>query len=164
MTISQQIKYFNDDWLNEYQQSELVKIIDFEIDNHVCSFKTKYQSLIDQQLRYHDNQIIQIICTKFQKLIDKTFYQKTKILTCWFVIVKKDSQFQYHVHKGSSFTGVYFLKNCKDNGTIFKFDNLEIQTICEDNTGIIFTSNLMHSTPTWKGADRYVVTVDLVKV
>ena len=158
------IKYFNNHWLTDNQQIELARIIDFEIGNFLCSFKTKYQSLIDQQLKYHDNESIQFICSKFQQLTDLAFGQKTKVLTCWFVVVKEDSQFQFHTHKGASFTGVYFLKNCKDNGTVFKFDAIELQTICEDNTGIIFNSSILHSTPIWKGKNRYAVTVDLVKI
>lgn len=158
------IKYFSDDWLTDNQQFELLEIIDFEIDHHVCSFKTKYQSLIDQQLKHYDNSAIQFICSKFQELTNQAFNQKTKVLTCWFVMVKEDSEFKYHTHTGSSFTGVYYLKNCKNNGTVFKFDNTELQTICDDNTGIVFDSGILHSTPTWKGKNRYAVTVDLVKV
>jgi hypothetical protein len=164
MNKIQSIKYFNNDWLDESQQSDLLQIIDYEIKNYLCSYKTKYQSLLNQQLRYHDNKTIQFICTKFQKIINETFNFKTKILTCWFVMVKQDSKFNFHYHPGSHFTGVYYLKNCKNNGTIFKSPKGEFQILCEDNTGIFFDSNILHSTPLWNGSDRYVVTVDLIKI
>ncbi len=138
----------------------LKNIIDEEIKDNLCDGVPLYQSFNYMHKKYKDEESIKNLSIRALEEAELITNQKLVIAKCWFLIARKDSVFNFHYHKNTYTTAVYFLKNCENNGTIFQIGNSNLQLMSKDNTLIIFNPNIYHTPPNWLGKDRYSVALD----
>ncbi len=146
----------------------LKNIIDGEIKNNLCEESPFHQSFNNMHEKYKDEECIKNLSTRALKEAELATNQKLSISSLWFVIIKHDLDCGFHNHKNTPTntltntytTAVYFLENCKDNGTIFQIGNSNFQLMSEDNSIFIFNPEMLHRVPKWNGKDRYSVAMD----
>jgi len=141
---------------------KIVSLIDYEIENNLCLDVPKYQSYSNMHFIYEDDKYFDIFLRKLVNEVGKYSKNKMEMTSCWFNVCKEDSNFQFHDHPASDLTCVFFLKNCSENGTIFKFENTLLQLLVKDNNLVFFDPTLKHSVPEWKGLDRYTIAADFI--
>jgi len=92
---------------------------------------------------------------KLEKLIpDNSVIQK-----CWANYTTGNFK-SWHTHPGS-FSVVYMLQNKSELGTVLKNEKEEVQTICPENSCIIFDNSINHSSPAADfNLDRYTIAMD----
>ena len=151
-----------DNILTLEDRTSLKHIIDEEIKNNLCYEVPLYQSWSNMHERYIDNRIIQELNNRALKEAEIISNQKLKVLSLWFNISRKDSNYEFHTHDTAYITCVYFLKNCENNGPIFQLWNSNLQLLCKDDTLIIFDPKTTHRIPEWNGKDRYSVAIDYI--
>jgi hypothetical protein len=147
--------------LNEKQRQKLVEIIDHEIKYFLSHKVPKYQSTYNMQLKYADNEEMQILMrgVKLQAYALTGF--DVEFQSVWFNVCKEDSEFMFHRH--DTLACVYYLKNCDGNGTLIIHNGKEEALPCSDNTLQFIASNVGHCVPRFNGAERYSVAFDLIK-
>ena len=145
------------------QIQHIIKIIDNEIKTALCPTVPLYQSYNNMHFKYKDNKVIASLFNRMLKEAEIASNESLKISESWFNICKKDSIFEFHSHKNRILTCVYYLENCKENGTIFSVYNSYLQILCEDNSLVIFDPAILHTIPPWKGKNRYTIAMDFVK-
>jgi hypothetical protein len=138
----------------------LKNIINGEIKDNLCTTVPLYQSFDNMHEKYKNDVSINNLSIKALKEAELATNQKLDIFRLWFNISKKDSNYQFHNHKNAYTTGVYFLENCENNGTVFKVGNSNLQLMCKDDSIIIFNPDFLHSIPEWNGKNRYSVAID----
>jgi hypothetical protein len=142
----------------------LKDIIDTEIKDNLCDGAPLYQSFNYMHEKYKDDESVKNLSIRALKEAELTTNQKLSISRLWFVIIKHDLDCEFHNHKNiytnTYTTAIYFLENCKNNGTIFKIGNSNLQLMSEDNTILIFNPEMLHNVPKWNGKDRYSVAMD----
>ncbi len=148
--------------LDENSISHLIKLADFEIENFLCYTVPKYQSWNNMHIKYKDDPAFIKLIDIIQKTLKNEIKFDLKVNSCWFNICKEDSKFEFHKHERTVASVVLFLKNCEDNGTLFKFDNSVLRLIIKDNDLVVFNPDRLHSIPEWKGKDRYSLAFDFV--
>jgi hypothetical protein len=149
--------------LDEKQIQNVKKIMDDEIKTALCTTVPLYQSYNNMHFKYKDNELISSLFNRMLKEAEKSINESLKIFGSWFNICKEDSIFDYHSHKNTILTCVYFLENCEGNGTIFNIYNSYLQLLCKDNSMIIFDPTISHTIPPWRGKNRYTIAMDFVK-
>jgi hypothetical protein len=146
----------------------LKNIIDKEIKDNVCEEVPFHQSSNNMHEKYKDEESIKNLSIRALKEAELATNQKLSISSLWFVIIKHDLDCGFHNHRNTVTntltntytTAVYYLENCKDNGTIFRIGNSNLQLMSEDNTILIFNPEMLHCVPKWNGKDRYSVAMD----
>ena len=149
--------------LDDETVNELVSLVDFEIQNFLCNTVPKYQSRSDMHMKYKSNVHFQKFFSVVEKILLEEINNNLQVSLCWFNVCKKDSKFAFHTHKESVVTAVFFLKNCKGNGTQIKFDNSVLQLMVKDNDLVFFNPDIMHRIPDYNGLDRYSIALDFVQ-
>ena len=140
----------------------LVKMIDYEIQTNLCLQVPKYQSYNDMHIKYKNDEVFDKIFEEIDKTNLELFGKIQKIKMCWFNVCKKDSNFRMHTHRGVSLTGVFYVKGCKNEGTIFELNNTRFQVLSDDNSIILFNPSTRHTVPSWNGHDRYTIAFDFI--
>ena len=143
-------------------RTALKNIMIEEIEHNLCDSPTTplYQSYNYMHKKYKDEESIKNLSIRVLKEAELITNQKLVIANCWFLIARKDSVFNFHCHKNTYTTAVYFLENCENNGTIFRIGNSNLQLMSEDNSMIFFNPDIYHTPPNWLGKDRYSVALD----
>jgi hypothetical protein len=154
--------YTVENFLDIETTKKIISLIDYEIKNNLCPSISKYQSYNNMHFIYEDDKYFDIFLRKLVNEVGKYSKNKMEMTSCWFNVCKEDSNFGFHDHPASDLTCVFFLKNCNENGTIFKFENTLLQLLVKDNSLVFFDPSLTHSVPEWKGSDRYTIAADFI--
>ena len=152
-----------DNILNKNYITPIKDIIDEEIKTSLCHSVPYYQSYNNMHIKYKDNKYIDALINKVTVEIKNLTNEKLSTNSCWFNVCKQDSKFEFHTHENTYLTTVYFLKNCENNGTIFKINNSLLQLCCKDNNLVIFDPKIIHKIPNWDGKNRYTIAIDFNK-
>ena len=106
------------------------------------------------------------IYPKMKNLLNniKKFHKDYKIIRCWANFSKGDF-ISWHNHITSDISMVYFLENKCNMGPMFKIkEGIEVMiTKCEENSLLVFPSNLVHSSPVHLPENRYSIAFEAVK-
>jgi len=147
--------------LSSQQQQNLINLIDFEVENYLCETVPKYQSFDNMHVKHSDKEEIRILVDLVLLNAYVLTNVRCKVLKCWFNVLRKDSVF--YMHKHGTLTGVYYLKNCLNNGTIVQFNGESRQLPCTDNSFQFISGKVYHKIPPYSGFDRYTVAFDLTE-
>jgi hypothetical protein len=91
--------------------------------------------------------------------LEKYMPKNSTILKCWANYTTGDFK-SWHTHPGT-FSIVYMLQNKSKLGTVLKDEKEEIQTICPENSCVIFDNSITHSSPSADyNLDRYTLAMD----
>jgi len=148
------------------ERQYLKTLIDREIKDHLCIHETAplYQSHNNMDKKYKNDKILSKLSKVVTQQATKFYSKKYIILTEWFNVCKEDSTFNFHQHKESELSAVFYLKNCEGNGTIFNINNdVFLQCLNEDNSIFFFHPQMPHTIPVWSGKDRYSIAFDLAE-
>jgi hypothetical protein len=147
--------------LNQSELKEIKEVMDKEIENNLCLTATLYQSWPDVHLKIKSDSFIKILkkVKESIELIDGNYILER----CWFNICRKNSNFDFHEHQDIDISCVFYVCGCQDMGTIFKFNNVLLQSKVNDNSFLFFDPKLTHSIPEYKNHDRYSISFDFIR-
>ena len=155
--------------LDNEDVKNIVSLIDLEIENNFDVNVPLYQSHTNMHLKYDENESFKKFLKKVDDITKTEMRERITLIECWFNICKKDSNFEFHNHirtrssRHFKYTSVFFLKNCTENGTIFKINNALLQLKVKYNDLVFFDPSLLHTVPPWKNIDRYSIAMDFIE-
>jgi len=145
--------------LSLLQQQNLVELVDYEIQHFLCEQVPKYQSFNNMHIKYGEKEEINMLLNFATLSAFALTNIKTRVKYCWFNVLKENSLYEKHKH--NTLAGVYYLKNCTNNGTVVFVDGVEKVLPCLDNTFQFISGDVYHKVPNYNGLDRYSVAFDL---
>ena len=96
---------------------ELIEIALFEVKYFRCEMVPGYQSFNDMHQKYENVKSINDLVTISESLYRITFNKNCEVIRLWFNVLKQDGQpYDWHTHNNT--TGVYYLLNTENSGTI----------------------------------------------
>lgn len=152
--------------LTSKERQYLKNLIDQEIKDHLCIHEIAplYQSYNNMDKKFKNDKVLSKLSKVVTQQATKFYSKKYTIVTEWFNVCKEDSTFNFHQHKESDLSAVFYLKNCGGNGTIFNINNdVLLQCLNEDNSIFFFNPQMPHKIPAWDGKNRYSIAFDLVE-
>ena len=154
---------------------ELIEIALFEVKYFRCEMVPGYQSFNDMHQKYENVKSINDLVTISESLYRITFNKNCEVIRLWFNVLKQDGQpYDWHTHNNT--TGVYYLLNTENSGTIIDDyldvcisqdislnvstkDTFKVNSV--DNSLFFIRPNIKHKIPTdWKGKDRITIAMD----
>lgn len=141
---------------------EFKKIIDYEIEYHLCQTVPKYQSYPFMHEKYYHNELLTTLINFTLDTLRKNNKSDLFLKFCWFNVCKQDSEFQWHTHPTSNVSAIYFMDGCEDNGTILDYNGTIFQILPKENSLFIFNSTISHTIPTWKNKNRYSIALEFL--
>jgi hypothetical protein len=151
---------YKDNFLDSFSLKYIKHLIDTEIQNDVCLDVPLFQSYGDMQIRHKDDLVFSNFLANVLDYVNNELSANLVIDKCWFNICKSISKYTYHDHHPIPVSAVFYLEGCTNNGTIFRVGDAELQTICDDNSLLVFDGGFLHKVPSWKGQDRYSIAFD----
>ena len=146
----------HNDILSKDSIDDLIEIALFEIKYFLCNFVPSYQSFPYMNEKYSHTSCMRELVNIIQERYKDTYNKKGIIRSLWFVVSRKDSNYNWHKHDLN--TAVIYLKNTKNRGTIFK----SLPTPPSNENSMLFIEkNVEHCVPDWKDEDRITIAVDI---
>lgn len=140
----------------------LIKIIDLEIETNFCNSVPLYQSYNNMHIKYAHEKIFHLILKKVNETTTSLTNKSLTLKSSWFNICRKNSNFSMHTHPTANFSAVFYIRGCKNEGTIFKINDTLLKVLSNDNSLIFFDPSISHTIPVWNGVDRYTMAFDFV--
>ena len=137
---------------------ELIEIAQFEVKYFKCDH-WGHQSFADMHQKYDHVKSMCDLVTISESLYRITFDKYHEVKKLWFNILKQDSEgYNWHTHPNT--TGIYYLLNTENSGTLIEDDkNYQVNSI--DNSLLFLKPNIRHKLPLdWKGKDRITIAMD----